>query len=82
MSSAWTSCMTLGPNNERLINFMIVIFIGIRYKPLKLLFLYVRENHIWAEKLDLSLMILAEEFPQNSDPIAFLQIGANGNLAN
>lgn len=63
-------------------NFMIVILIGIRYKPLKLLFLYVRENHIWAEKFDLSFMILAEEFPQNSDPIAFLQIGANGNLAN
>lgn len=40
----------------------------------------MEENHIWAEKFDLSFMILAEEFLQNSDPIAFLQIGVHGNL--
>lgn len=62
MFFVWILCMILGFNNERLINFMIVIFIGIRYKLLKLLFFYVRENYIWVEKFDLSLMILVEEF--------------------
>lgn len=51
-------------------------------KPLKWLFLYGKEYHIWAEKFDFTFMILAEEFPQNPDPIAFLQIGVSGNLAN